>query len=178
MSVIEKMKTVMHKLRGLAPDGLPESVVGMKSSTAIKVIRANGRVEDLGVVSRKCVTNAFVNYLVSSFLTSSSYALDLFKYHDCGSGNSAEAAADTQIGTSWGGARATGTNTNPGTTNVFQSVATAAFTAAKSIQEHGVFSSATTGAGTLLDRSTFALISVASGDSIAFTYQLTCTAGG
>jgi hypothetical protein len=140
-----------------------------------KVIRANGAVEDRGVVSRRSVTTAFVNYLVACFLQSTTSPLDVFKYHEPGSGTGAESTASTALGTAVG-TRATGTNSTGATANVFQSIATAVFTATAAITEHGVFSATT--AGTLLDRSSFAAINVASGDSVAFTYQLTCTAGG
>jgi hypothetical protein len=176
MGLMDKMKAIFMKARGLAPDGLQEGKVGMSAALAARIIRANGQIEDKGVLSRMSVTTAFVNYLVQSFLQSTTSALDIFKYHDAGSGTGAESTADTALGTAWGGARATGTNTTGGAANVFQSLATIAFTAAKAITEHGVFSSTST--GTLLDRSSFAVINVASGDSIQFTYQLTCTAGG
>ena len=176
MSVIEKMKAVFYKARGRAPDGLPEGKMEMSAALAARVIRADGRVEEKGVLSRRCVTTAFVNYLVACFLNSTTSPLDLFKYHDAGTGTGAEASGDTALGTAWGGARATGTNSTGATANVFQSLATIAFTSAKAVVEHGVFS--TTNAATLLDRSSFAAINVASGDSIQFTYGLTCTPGG
>jgi hypothetical protein len=177
MNALQKIREVYYRARGLNPeDGLPEGHLGMTFALSAKVLRANGKIEDLGVVSRKSVTTAFVNYLVQSFLQSTTSALDIFKYHDAGTATTAEATGDTTLGTAWGGARATGTNSTGGAANVFQSLATIAFTAAKAITEHGVFSSTTT--GTLLDRSSFAVINVASNDSIQFTYQLTCTAGG
>ena len=49
------------------------------------------------------------------------------------------------------------------------------FDATAAIVEHGIFSQAATGGGTLLDRSVFSAINVASGDSIQFTYDLTLT---
>lgn len=177
MGVIEQMKAIFYKARGLAPDGLPQGKVGMGGALGATVIRHNGEVKNLGILSRRSVTTAFVNYLVQSFIQSTTSPLDVFVYHDAGTATTAESTADTTLGTAWGGSRQSGTHTTAtGSANVFQSVATIAFTASKAITEHGVFSAAA--AGTLLDRSSFAAINVNSGDSIAFTYQLTCTAGG
>ena len=175
MGLMEKIKEVFYQARGLAPDGLAEGKVGLTAALAAKVIRADGRIEDKGVVSRRSVTTAFVNYLVQSFLQSTTSPLDIFKYHAPGTATTAESTADTTMGTAVG-IRGTGTNSTGATANVFRSLATIAFTAAAAITEHGVFNSGS--AGTLLDRSSFAVINVASGDSIQFTYDLTCTAGG
>lgn len=174
---MKALRSLIWKLQGKNPeDGLPEGRLELKSAMSARVIRANGKVEELGVLSRKVVTTAFVNYLVQSFLNSTSSPLDLFKYHDAGTGTGTEAVGDTALGTAWGGSRATGTNSTGAAANVFQSLATIAFTAAKAITEHGVFS--TVGGATLLDRHSFAVINVASGDSIQFTYGMTCSAGG
>lgn len=156
-------------------DGLEQAFVGMGGALSAKVIRHKGDVEDLGVVSRRVVTNVFVNYLVQAMLTNTGTLIDIFKYHESGTGTTAENATDTALATAVT-PRATGTqSTASGSANVFQSVGTVAYTAAASITEHGLFGAAT--GGSLLDRSSFAAISVASGDSIAFTYQLTCSAG-
>lgn len=174
---MKSLKELIYRLQGKNPeDGLREGRLAMKSQMSAKVIRADGRVEDKGVLSRRVVTTAFVNYLVQSFLQSTSSPLDLFKYHDAGTGTAAESTSDTTLGTAWGGTRQAATNSTGAAANVFQSLATIAFTATKAITEHGVFSA--TAAGTLLDRHSFAAINVASGDSIQFTYGMTCSAGG
>jgi hypothetical protein len=46
------------------------------------------------------------------------------------------------------------------------------------VTEHGIFSQAATGGGTLWDRSVFSAINVVSGDSIQFTYTCTVSSGG
>src|SRR3989304_659539 len=74
--------------------------------------------------------------------------IDNFNYHGCGTGAVAEAAGDIALG-----AECT-TVLNPDSTQ------------------------AATGGGTLMDRSVFAVINVASGDSIQFTYTLTLNSGG
>lgn len=172
MNLVDVMKKMLSKIKK-PNSGLPDGCVNMTSALGVKVIRADGNEEDIGIVSRRCVTTAFTTYLSSSFVNSTTSPLDLFKFHAPGSGTGAESTNDTALGTAVGN-RGTGTNTSAA--NVFTSVSTIAFTAAAAITEHGVFNSAS--GGTLLDRSSFAAVNVASGDSIGFTYQLTSTAGG
>jgi hypothetical protein len=75
-----------------------------------------------------------------------------------------------------GESRATGTQVEGASANIYKSVGTIAYTTTKAITEHGLFNDAT--AGTLMDRTKFAAVNVVSGDSIEFTYQLTVSAGG
>jgi hypothetical protein len=140
-----------------------------------RLIRADGTVVDYGLICTRKVTDAYVALLVDE-LQASQAAHSTFKYHDAGTGVGAEAAGDTGLGTAWGGARVTGTQTEGATANIYKSVGTIAFNSGFAITEHGLFS-ASTGA-TLMDRSVFAAINVISGDSIEFSYSLTCTSGG
>ena len=61
---------------------------------------------------------------------------------------------------------------------VTRSSGTVTFDASAAITEHGLFSQAATGGGTLWDRTVFSAINVVSGDSIAFEYSVTLSAGG
>jgi hypothetical protein len=45
------------------------------------------------------------------------------------------------------------------------------------VTEHGIFSTATSGTGVMLDRSVFAAINLANTESIQSTYQLTIPSG-
>lgn len=153
-----------------------ENAVSFQGKLYIKVIRANGLIENLGLVCTKVVTTAFVNYLVDSLQNSTTAPMDVFKYHDAGTGVGDEAVGDTGLGTPWGGARVVGTQVEGASANIFSTVATIAFNNTFAITEHGVFSAAA--AGTLMDRSKFSAVNMVNGDSIQFTYQLTCTAGG
>jgi len=146
-----------------------------EAALSAKVIRADGRVEHLGVISRKMVTTAFVN-LLSTALQGTVGALLTFKYHDCGTGVGDEAVGDVALGTPYGGARAVGTQVAGASANIYKSVGTISFTSTLAITEHGLFSASSS--VTLMDRSKFAAINVNNGDSIEFTYNLTCTAGG
>jgi hypothetical protein len=73
--------------------------------------------------------------------------------------------------------RATGTKSQPAA-NQMRSVGTVSFDGSAAITEHGLFTQAATGGGTLFDRSVFAAINVGSGDSIQFTYTCTWNSGG
>ena len=140
-----------------------------------RLIRENGSVIDYGVVSRKLVTTAFVNFMVDQLQTETSVWGD-FKYHDSGVGTTAAAVGDTDIETTDGESRATGTQTEGASANIYKSVGTISYTTTKAITEHGLFNDVS--AGTLMDRHVFSAINVVNGDSIEFTYELTCTAGG
>lgn len=141
----------------------------------VKLIKRDGREIPLGVASFRVVTTAFVNFVVDQLQAETSVFGD-FKFHDSGVGTTAEDVGDTAIETTDGESRATGTQTEGASANIYKSVGTISYTSTKAITEHGLFNDAS--AGTLMDRSVFSAINVVSGDSIEFTYQLTCTAGG
>lgn len=138
------------------------------------LIRADGSKVDYGVLGRRLVTTAFVNFVTDQLQTETSVFGD-FKYHDSGVGTTAENAGDTAIETTDGESRATGTQTESAA-NAYRSVGTISYTTTKAITEHGLFNDSS--AGTLMDRTVFAAINVVNGDSIAFTYTLTISSGG
>lgn len=179
-------KEIALRLR-LAPKGfyrglvLGTGIIGIGRLHA-SVIRANGDIEHLGLLCTKVVTDAGVNYIRDDW-NSGSNVIDNFNFHGCGTGNTAEAASDTALVTESTTAlnpdstRPTGTKSVPGTGQM-RTVGTATFDGSAAIVEHGIFTQAATGGGTLLDRSVFSAINVASGDSIQFTYTLTLSSGG
>lgn len=141
-----------------------------------RLIRKDGTVIDYGMIGiGRLVTTAFVNDMVDN-LVAETTAWGDYKYHDSGVGTTAAAIGDTDIETTDGESRATGTQVEGASANIYRSVGTIAYTTTKAITEHGLFNN-TTGA-TLMDRHVFAAINVDNGDSIQFTYELTCTAGG
>lgn len=172
------------KLRNLPNvlPGLTQHVVrrvfylsGLEGRLYARHIAADGRVTDYGLVSCHLVTTAFVEFMVDQLQTETSEWGD-FKYHDSGTGVVAAAVGDVGLGTPWGGARSVGTQAEGASANIYSTVATTTYNAGFAITEHGLFSQA---AGTtLMDRHVFSAINVVNGDSIQFTYQLTCTAGG
>lgn len=146
--------------------------LGVLATSLSFVVIHNGVARDLGVVSRRIVTTAGVNYLASTFTGTGAPAN--FNYHDAGTGTTAAAIGDTAMQTAYGGARATGTQSNP-SANIYRSVGTVSFTSTLAITEWGIFSASS--AGTLLDHFVFSAINVVNGDSIQGTFNLTLTAG-
>lgn len=138
------------------------------------LIRADGSRVNYGVLSRRVVTTAFVNFVVDQLQTETSVFGD-FKFHDSGVGVTAENVANTAMETTDGESRVTGTQTE-GAANVYVSVGTISYTTTKAITEHGLFNDVS--AGTLMDRSVFSAVNVVSGDSIQFSYSLTVNSGG
>lgn len=159
-------------LRALA-DTKPSNLFEVWGMLSAKVTRANGQVEDLGLISVKKVTTAFADYIVDSLQDSTASPLDAFSYHAMGTDNTAEANTDTALGTEVE-SRTDGTQTEGSSTNIYKTVGTISATGTHTIVEHGILSASS--GGTLLDRSVFSGISVTSGDSIEFTYELTVNA--
>lgn len=139
-----------------------------------RVIRSDGMVVDYGLISTRVVTTAFANKLAAALVTADAGLVN-FDFHASGTGTTAEAAANTALVTPTADARVAGVASNP-SANVYRSVATITYAAATAVTEHGVFDAATN--GTLLDRSVFAVVNVAAGEKIEFTYDLTVQAGG
>lgn len=145
-------------------------------------IKADGEVLELGLASMRVVTTAGVNFIVDAFQNSTE--LENLKYHGIGTNNTAESSADTALGAESTTAlnpdstRATGSTTEGASANIYRTVGTLTADASIAAVEHGVFSAASTGTGTLLDRSVFSTVNLASGDSLQATYDLTVSAGG
>lgn len=166
------------KPRGRTPTsegGVQEGDASFTAQLFAKHIKADGSEVDLGLISERVVTTAFVNYLVDSLQDSTTYPMEAFSWHDAGTGVTGPVVGDTGMETPWGGSRVDGSQ-GENAANIYETIATIPFTGTFAITEHGVFSASTS--GTLCDRSTFAAINVINGDSIQFTYRLTCTAGG
>lgn len=154
--------------------GMAGEVV-VRSRLSARVFRANGSVEDLGVIATRLVTDAFVQFVVDQLQTETS-AFGDFKYHDSGTGTTAENASDTALETPCGDARDSGTQTEGASSSIYKSVATHTYDETLAITEHGLFNAAS--AGVLMDRSVFSAINVNSGDKIEFAYELTLSSGG
>lgn len=151
-------------------------VTTLTAALRVKVRTAAGEWVDYGVVSRRKVTKAAATALATYLSDATGFQP---KYHGCGTTNTAEANTQTALlgecttALNPDTTRATGTNTVTGAdNNIYQSVGTLTFDDAAGVVEHGIITTSS-GAGTLLDRSVFSAINVASGDSIQFTYQLT-----
>ena len=148
---------------------------GLIGRLRVRLIRKDGSVVKYGLVSLRVVTTAFVNLMVDQLQTETSVWGD-FKYHDSGVGVTGAAVGDTDIETTDGEDRVAGTQIEGASANIYKSVGTIAYSTTKAITEHGLFN-ASTGV-TLMDRHVFSAINVVDGDSVEFSYELTCTAGG
>jgi len=146
------------------------------------VLRADGTIEHLGLLSTRLVTDNGVAFIVDDWDTGSTEIANL-NYHGCGTGTNAEAQGDSALQTESttvlnpDSTRATGTKSQPAA-NQLRSVGTVTFDGSAAITEHGILSQAATGGGVLWDRSVFSAINVGNGDSIQFTYTCTLSAGG
>ena len=144
-----------------------------------------GLVTDYGTLSTRLVTTAGVNAIVDAF--QNTFEVENFRFHGFGTGTNAEAVGDTALQTEEGtqyatdNTRPTGSQTEGAGANVFRTVATYSPDSGgtRAITEHGIFSQAGTGGGTLLDRSVFSAVNlVASADSLQATYDFTVNNGG
>lgn len=152
---------------------------------SLTVTRGDGRVIDLGLASLRVITTAGVNYLVDAFQNTTEP--ENLKFHGFGTGTNAEASGDTALQTeettqyATDNTRPTGTTTEGASANIYRTVATYSPDSGgtRAITEHGVFSQAATGGGTLWDRSVFSAVNLVAGsDSLQATYEATFTAGG
>lgn len=147
----------------------------------LRVFRANGDVEDLGLASLRVVTDTGVAYIVDAFQNLTE--LENLKYHGIGTGGTAEAASQTALVTESTTAlnpdstRATGSTTEAAA-NIYRTVGTNTVDASVACTEHGIFSQAATGGGVMLDRSLFSVVNLASGDSLQTTYDFTIASNG
>ena len=141
-----------------------------------RLIRHDGQVVDYGQIGvGRLVTTAFVEYQVDQMVAETSAWGD-FKFHDSGIGTTAAAVGNTDIETTDGETRATGSQLEGATGEIYKSVGTISYSTTKAITEHILANIAT--AGICLDRHVFSAINVENGDSIQFTYELTIDDGG
>lgn len=155
----------------------------------LSVFRADGTEEHLGLASLRLVTTVGVKYICDDF-NAGANDVSSMKFHGLGTGTNAEAVGDTILQTelttqySTDNVRPTGTQASAtvSTNATYTTVGTVTVDAAVAATEHGIFSQAATGAAsaanTLLDRSVFTVVNLASADSLQATYVFTCNSGG
>lgn len=152
----------------------------VEGSLFMRVIRLDGRVDDLGLAGLNIVTTTGVTFIADAFR--GSVEPEIMKYHGIGTGATAEVIGNTALGTEAttqynpDNTRATGSLA--GSANVFTSVGTNTVDASYSPTEWGLLSQSATGGGTMLDRVTFSAVALLSGDSLQTTFNLTFPAGG
>lgn len=149
-----------------------------------RIIHKDGSVTELGLLGRNVITTAGVTYLAAD-MAGGANDINLFKYHGAGIGTTAEASGDTALVTeltteyTTNSTRPTGSQSS--STNTYTTVGTVTPDSGGTlaITEHGLFSQAATGGGTLWDRTVFSAVNVTggSGDAIQFTYVATFPGG-
>ena len=154
------------------------------SRLSVKKALPGGHVVDYGVVGYRVVTDTGVNFMVDAF--QGNEQIRDFNYHGIGSnaGATAEGAGNTALDTEFtteldpDSTRATGTQGEGASANIYQTVGTLTVDSAVGVEEHGIFDQAATGGGTLWDRTVFSVVNLSSGESIECTYELTVNSGG
>jgi hypothetical protein len=150
----------------------------------LDVIRADGTRVPLGLASMRVVTDAGAGYLVDALQNLTEP--ENMKFHGFGTGGAAEATGNTALTTeettqyATDNTRPTGSQTEA-SAQVYRTVATYSPDSGgtRAITEHGIFSQAATGGGTLLDRSLFSVVNLVAGsDSLQATYDFTINSGG
>lgn len=163
-------------------DLLARTFDGRWTSECIAAMAEIATTKDYGLLSLRVVTTAGVNFIVDAFQGTAN--ISLMRYHGIGTGTNAEATSDTALQTESTTAltpastRATGTLTEGASANIFRTVGSNVVNTTVSATEHGIFTQAATGGGTLLDRSVFASVGLVNGNTFQTTYELTLAAGG
>jgi len=141
----------------------------------IIVFDPNGNlVKDYGKVSEKYITNAYVAYYTDA-LQGLVTGIGDFKYHDSGTGITAEDVADTALETPVGIARIAGTQVEGGS-NIYKTVAVITYDGNYDITEWALFNGAT--GNTMMDRAVFTAVPVVNDYTVEYTYLHTALAGG
>lgn len=136
----------------------------------------DGNVKGVYDLGSGVVTTAGVNYMAADFAAGAN-DINLFKFHDSGTGTNAAVIGDTDLQTPAGPVvRATGSQ--GAATNQYTTVGTITYAGNVAVTEWGLFTQSARASGTMWDRKVFAVINVVATDSIQFTYVLTITAGG
>lgn len=165
----------------IAPFANAWGVMTAVGSLDVVLIKASGERIYYGTVGYRVITSAGVAHIVDAW--QNAVEVENLKYHGCGTGTTAEASGDTALVAESttvlnpDSTRATGTQTET-SANVLKSVGTVTFDGSAAITEHGLFSQAATGGGTLWDRTVFSAVNVIAGESISFEYSATLSEGG
>ena len=109
---IYKVRNFLHRLREVT-QGVGNAFGRISCKSELRAVHhRNGKpYRDLGVISRRVVTNAGVQYMALEFFNAST-AISNFKYHASGTGAVAENVTDTALGAEVA-SRTAGTNTTP-----------------------------------------------------------------
>lgn len=170
-----KIKVYMQQYGYMLP---PSHTLGLKGELKLKVKREQDNIfVDYGIVSRRKVTDAFANYIVDALQTTDGQ-MNTFIWHAFGESTAAEDSTHTLLTAETTQTRSSGSSTEGASAYIWQSVATKTFQAACTVGEHAVFNNSALSTGTMMDRSIFEGVAMASGDQMQFTYSLTVVSSG
>lgn len=147
-----------------------------------EAVRELGTVRHYGLASLRVITTAGVNFLTDAFQGLQN--IGLMRYHGIGTGTNAESSGDTGLQTELttqltpASTRATGTQTEGASANIFRTVGSNQVNSTVTVAEHGIFNVAAVNTGILFDRSQFAGVGLVNGNTFQTTYDLTSAAGG
>jgi hypothetical protein len=138
----------------------------MKNSVTMRgLLYARGK-----LISDQVITTQFLEKLVDA-LQSDTSNLHLYKWHETGTGDAVATATDSAIETAiMSGVRTEGSQIDGASAVIYRSVASILYDAAYNITEWGLFSASS--AGLLLDRAVFTALTVSSGETVDWTFDL------
>ncbi len=140
-----------------------------------KLIKPCGEEIDLGLLSSKLITDAFAEYYIDQ-LQGLVNSINLFKYHDSGTGTTVETVQQTGLIIPTGISRVVGTQVEGATAKVYKTVGLITYDGAYDITEWGLFNGAS--GSTMMDRALFTAVTVALNYQLEFTYNHTALSGG
>lgn len=156
---------------------VPANAIAVHTCLVAEHFDKDGNFLTRRIVRNRSITTEFV-YDIVDVLQGTSGNFDTYKWHHSGKSTVAESTAQTSLLSSTGNPFE-GTQTEGGSSNIYQSVATCTYGASAAITEHGLFNtSAASGAAIMMDRTLFAAVNVNASDKIQFTFSVTFTPGG
>lgn len=141
-------------------------------SLSIRFFGVDGTFIDFGIVSRKCLTDDWVELLVD-VMQGLAGDITTFNRHDWGEGTNPEDETDHALQSPCGEAKDVGTRTEGSAANIYKSVATHTFAGIFTITEHGLFNAD----DVLLDRSIGFSKTVVVGDKLEASYEVLFPSG-
>ena len=180
-----RARNVMHHLwRGIRPWLIARTSGALFLQPMLYLVKfpARGFETEYGLVSLRAITDTGVAYIVDAF--QNLVEVENMKHHALGTGSTGDVATQAALITEWTSSeyatRAVGSTTEGASANIYRSVGTntKANAGSSNVTEHGIFSTATLGAGVMLDRSVFGAIALAQNDSLQSTWDFSLVSGG
>jgi len=151
--------------------GQADPFTGRRELALVNGVWKEGWWENCGLRSRGKVTVAFRDFEVDQLQVETAAYGD-FKFHEVGLSTTPENNTHSALQTTSGIARATGTQAEGTTADIYKSVGTITADTTETWEEHGIFNAST--GPTMMDRSLIVPnVSVVNLDDVEFTYQIT-----